>query len=203
MLSNVYSIGNSVMVSGASNSLFNGTFTVTAVNNTTHTFSYAFSGSPTGSITGVDLIATTPGVTQNGSISRVSAIMDHAGTSAGVHVEEYTYLGLDTIVAMNRPEDSTELTYIQVASGDTSTTSDDGGDRYTGLDRFGRVDDQYWLNTASSPNAVDRIQYGYDRDGNVLYENNLGPSGTSANLPSATAGSLLAALSRQQHDQRR
>jgi len=48
----------------------------------------------------------------------------------------------------------------------------DAGDQYTGLDRFGRVDDQRWINTATST-ATDRFQYGYDRDGNVLYKNNL------------------------------
>ena len=118
-----------------------------------------------------DLIVTTPTVTLDGAISRASALMDHAGTSGGKHLEEYAYLGLGTIVLDNRPEDSTELTYVQV-SGDSSYNAD-GGDAYTGLDRFGRVIDQYWLNTASSPNAIDRFQYGYDRDGNVLYERNL------------------------------
>ncbi len=48
----------------------------------------------------------------------------------------------------------------------------DGGDQYTGLDRFGRVVDQRWLVTTSGT-ALDRFQYGYDQDGNVLYKNNL------------------------------
>ncbi len=60
---------------------------------------------------------------------------------------------------------------LHPADGDTLATSD-GGDQYTGLDRFGRVVDQNWLNTGTAP-ATDRFQYGYDRDGNVLYKNNL------------------------------
>src|SRR5207237_6530639 len=46
----------------------------------------------------------------------------------------------------------------------------DAGDQYTGLDRFGRVVNQRWL---SSGTVTDRFQYGYDRDGNALYKNNL------------------------------
>jgi RHS repeat-associated protein len=48
----------------------------------------------------------------------------------------------------------------------------DAGDQYTGLDRFGRVVDQRWLATGSGT-ALDRFQYGYDRDSNVLWKNNL------------------------------
>jgi YD repeat-containing protein len=48
----------------------------------------------------------------------------------------------------------------------------DGGDQYTGLDRFGRVIDQNWYNTSTS-SSTDRFQYGYDRDGNLLWRNNL------------------------------
>src|SRR5262249_21385605 len=43
---------------------------------------------------------------------------------------------------------------------------------YTGLDRFGRVVDQRWLKTANGT-ATDRFGYGYDRDGNRLYRQNL------------------------------
>ena len=47
----------------------------------------------------------------------------------------------------------------------------DAGDPYTGLDRFGRIVDQAWLDGS---NAVkDRRQHGYDRDSNRLYADNL------------------------------
>ena len=47
-----------------------------------------------------------------------------------------------------------------------------GGDRYTGLNQFGQVVDQNWVNPTTGASA-DRFQYGYDRNGNVLYKNNL------------------------------
>src|SRR5262249_33287010 len=68
---------------------------------------------------------------------------------------------------------STKLTYIQQA-GDGSAIND-AGDPYTGLDRFGRVQDQWWLNFSgtSVTGTIDRFQLGYDRNSNVLYKNNL------------------------------
>jgi RHS repeat-associated protein len=62
------------------------------------------------------------------------------------------------------------LTFLQQA-GDTSAITD-GGDQYTGLDRFGRVIDQNWLN-ASTGTSTDRFQMGYDQNSDVLYRQNL------------------------------
>jgi hypothetical protein len=104
------------------------------------------------------------------NISRLSYLKDDAGTSSGVHLEEYSHLGLSMIVIRNRPENNTELTYVQ-QTGDTHAITD-GGDQYTGLDRFDRVIDQFWKNTSSGA-TIDRIQQAYDRDSNVLYQNNL------------------------------
>jgi YD repeat-containing protein len=47
-----------------------------------------------------------------------------------------------------------------------------GGDPYTGLDRFGRVIDQNWVN-GTTGTSVDRNQYGFNQDGDVLYRQNL------------------------------
>src|SRR5438477_6376313 len=80
----------------------------------------------------------------------------------------YTYLGFDRTLKASYSEPGVELTYVK-QSGESNG---DAGDQYIGLDRFGRVVDQRWLNT-SSGTATDRFQYGYDRDGNVLYKNNL------------------------------
>jgi len=55
----------------------------------------------------------------------------------------------------------------------------DGGDQYTGLDRFGRVVDQRWMNSGGS--ALDRIQYGFDRASNRLYRANVVAEAVSAN----------------------
>ena len=117
------------------------------------------------------------------TISRISTIVDSGGTDAGT-VAAYTYLGLSTIVQESQPQINTELTYIN-QSGDAHALTD-GGDRYTGLDRFGRVDDQWYLNTSTSA-TLDRLQYGYDRGGNVLYENNL-VNGSFSELYHANSG---------------
>ena len=47
----------------------------------------------------------------------------------------------------------------------------DGGDKYVGLDRFGRVVDQRWKNGAGTD--LDRFQYAYDRDSNRKYRENI------------------------------
>src|ERR1700722_16758337 len=118
------------------------------------------------------LQGTTP--TLDGTIGCLTSQQDHAAVnnvdSAGQVLEAYSYLGADTIVQQTRPQTGVDLSLIQ-QNGDTLTSSD-GGDRYTGLDRFDRVIDQNWVN----PNTVtstDRFQYSYDSDGNVLDKNNL------------------------------
>jgi len=97
------------------------------------------------------------------NISRLSYLSDSTGT-----LQSYSYLGLDTPVIVSDPQPGIELTYVKL-SGESNG---DGGDQYTGLDRFGRVVDQRWIVT-STGTALDRFQYGYDQDGNVLYKNNL------------------------------
>jgi RHS repeat-associated protein len=97
------------------------------------------------------------------TISRLTSLSDSTGT-----LQTYSYLGLDTVVIANDTQPGIELTYVK-QSGESNG---DGGDQYTGLDRFGRVVDQRWINTSTST-ATDRFQYGYDQDGNVLYKNNL------------------------------
>jgi RHS repeat-associated protein len=104
------------------------------------------------------------------SISRLSALADDNSGSPGTILEAETYLGLDTIVQRAHPESGVNLTYIQY-SGDTKYNAD-GGDKYTGLDRFGRVIDQYWVNSNTGATA-DRYQYTYDRVDDVLVKNNL------------------------------
>jgi RHS repeat-associated protein len=93
-------------------------------------------------------------------ISRVTSLSDSSGT-----LEAYLYLGLGTIVERDHPQNSVNLTYIS-QSGQTG----DAGDQYVGLDRFGRVVDQNWYNT-STGQSTDEVQYGYDRDSNVLWRN--------------------------------
>ncbi len=95
-------------------------------------------------------------------ISRLTSLSDSGGT-----LEGYKYLGLGTVVERDHPQTSVNLTYIS----QTGSTGD-AGDKYVGLDRFGRVVDQNWYDTATS-SSTDEFVYGYDADGNVLYRNNL------------------------------
>jgi RHS repeat-associated protein len=101
----------------------------------------------------------------DGNISRLSSLSDNGGT-----LESYKYLGLDTVVERNHPQNNVNLSYIQ-QSGDVQANSD-GGDQYTGLDRFGRVIDQNWVNSTTGQ-STDRFQYGYSQDSDVLYRQNL------------------------------
>jgi len=107
------------------------------------------------------------------AISRLSAVADDASGSPGTTLEGYIYLGLGTIVTRAHPQPGVDLTYVQQSSD--SRANADGGDRYTGLDRFGRVIDQNWVtgDGTTSWAAVDRFQYGYDRGGDRLYQANL------------------------------
>jgi len=113
------------------------------------------------------------------TIGRVSFLADQSDNgSVGVHLEEYGYLGLDTVVQQNRPQPDANLSYVS-QSGDTdrptlpgtTTVRNDGGDAYGGLDRFGRVIDQRW-SAAGQTSSVDRNQYAYDADSNLLYADN-------------------------------
>jgi RHS repeat-associated protein len=96
------------------------------------------------------------------TISRLDAVVDQ--TRAGPTLEALTFLGLNTVVKRSHPETNLTLSYINQPGG-----SSDGGDQYTGLDRFGRVVDQYWSVGAT---ATDSFQYAYDRDSNPLTQTN-------------------------------
>ena len=87
-------------------------------------------------------------------------------------MESYQYLGLSSIVQRTRPEPGITLSYVQQA-GDPNAVNDAGG-QYTGLDRFGRVIDQFWFQTTVGGTTTrDRFQYRYDADSNRLYRDNL------------------------------
>jgi RHS repeat-associated protein len=61
-----------------------------------------------------------------------------------------------------------KLTYIQQSG---SPPVGDGGDQYTGLDRFGRVIDQRWIKD-SSGDDLERVEYGFDRASNRVWRDN-------------------------------
>ena len=89
------------------------------------------------------------------AIGRLDAIVDGASSGdAGTVLEQYSYLGLSTIVARNRPQSSVSLVSFVVGSVGP------GGDQYVGLDQFGRVVNQNWVDTSTST-SVDNYKYTY------------------------------------------
>jgi RHS repeat-associated protein len=86
------------------------------------------------------------------TIGRVSSIADAAGSAAG-NLQAYSYQGVGTIIG-----------YID-GNGLAETTT---------LDSFGRDAEIKYVSTdaAGSP-TTDDFAYGYDQDGNVLYQDNL------------------------------
>lgn len=96
------------------------------------------------------------------NISRLTSITD-----SGVTLESYLYLGVGTMVAQIHPQTGIDLTYIK-RSGESNA---DAGDQYIGVDSFGRIVDQRWVNSSSGV-AADRYSYTYDRDGNRLTKGN-------------------------------
>ncbi len=97
------------------------------------------------------------------NISRLTSLSDTSGT-----LESYDYLGVNTTVRRAHSQPGVDLTYIK-QSGESDG---DAGDKYSGLDRFGRVVDQRWIKT-STGTATDRFQYGYDRESKPLWRDNL------------------------------
>jgi hypothetical protein len=99
-------------------------------------------------------------------ISRVDYLADDnpaSGQAVGIHLQDYLYLGLNTIV-QRTDGNGIALTYIK-QSGESNG---DAGDQYSGIDRFGRIADQRFVPVGSPSSPTDRFQYAYDRDSNVL-----------------------------------
>lgn len=102
------------------------------------------------------------------NISRVSVLADESDSGpTGGHLEEYSYLGLGTVVERSQPIASLKLTYVDDGIG---ASTGDGGDQYVGLDRFGRIVDQNWVDfdAGDVTGVFDDFVYMYDRDGNRL-----------------------------------
>jgi RHS repeat-associated protein len=87
------------------------------------------------------------------ALSRLDNIAaDSSGTTQYLHL---AYLGAGTLVTETHPSVTGGLTLSYDPAGDHS---------FTGWDRFGRVVDQKWTNTAGT--ALDEYQYTYDRNSN-------------------------------------
>src|SRR5699024_6260664 len=74
----------------------------------------------------------------------------------------YSYLGASTIYKATHPQATGGL----VLNYDT-----DNNHQYSGWDRFGRVTDQSWTNSAAST-TFDQYKYAYDKSGNRSYRQN-------------------------------
>jgi hypothetical protein len=88
-------------------------------------------------------------------MSRLAAISDESGACAA-----YTYLGAGKIVIEDYQVPDIKLDYKGT------------GNSFSGLDRFGRVVDQFWYNYGSAQ-PIDEYAYSYDRAGNVEARYNL------------------------------
>jgi RHS repeat-associated protein len=103
------------------------------------------------------------------AVSRPTSLSgQRAGSTSSVTLEAFKYLGAGTVIERSRPEVNVTLSMVNF-----SGTTADAGDKYTGLDRFGRVVDQRWTQgtTATSP-VLDRYDYTYDRNSNRLTRSN-------------------------------
>ena len=69
-----------------------------------------------------------------------------------------------------------KLTYIQQSG---SPLVGDGGDQYTGLDRFGWVIDQRWIKDSSGAD-LERVEYGFDSVSNRVWRDNTVANALSA-----------------------
>jgi len=117
----------------------------------------------------------------NDALSRVASIIDDDAGST--HLADYSCLGVGPagglLPSLNSPfnpgaveVDYTEPDIRYTLVGTAGGNDPDTGDIYRGLDRFGRVKDCCWYNYGSSTD-VDRIRYGYDRNGNRTWRENV------------------------------
>ena len=84
-------------------------------------------------------------------MSRVESIT----TTGNEAHASYKYLGADQIVTQDYTDIAVKLDYDPA-----------GNNSLTGLDRFGRVRDQFWSDYGSDPSYSDHFTYVYDRAGN-------------------------------------
>lgn len=95
----------------------------------------------------------------NDRLSRVESVFD---TNTSGVTAEYTYIGAASAVRLDFAEPQVMLDLW----GGTSGTFD-------GLDLFGRVIDQRWKFYGGTPADFDRYEYGYDRNSNRLWKQNM------------------------------
>ncbi|MEZ6042098.1 MAG: hypothetical protein R3C20_16465, partial [Planctomycetaceae bacterium] len=93
----------------------------------------------------------------NDACSRIQAMKD---SGAGYNLVSHEYLGASAFVNAQYGQNSVQWT-LYGSSNDPAT-----GDIYSGLDRFGRIDNCLWK---SGTTTLAQIQYGYDRASNRIW----------------------------------
>lgn len=83
-----------------------------------------------------------------------------------IALEVFRYLGAGTVVQRSLPQVG-----LTLSMASKTGTSGEAGDKYIGLDRFGRTVDQRW--STSTGADIDRYQYAYDDVGNPTIRANL------------------------------
>jgi RHS repeat-associated protein len=104
------------------------------------------------------------------AVSRPTSVSGQRANSTTIALlETFKYLGRDTVIERWQPEVTSRLSMVNVLG-----VPGDVGDKYTGLDRFGRVVEQRWTRGQStgSPWRIDHTTYTYDRNGNRLTRTN-------------------------------
>jgi RHS repeat-associated protein len=103
-----------------------------------------------------------------GTTSSIDNLLDRVtGLSDTSNLVGYTWFGLNTSVVVQYVQPSLQMTYIKLAG----EPNGDGGDQYTGLDRFNRVVDVRWINSSNAD--VNRFKYGFSRASNRLWRQNV------------------------------
>jgi RHS repeat-associated protein len=103
------------------------------------------------------------------AVSRPTSLSGlRANAATAVTLEAFRYLGAGTVIERSRPEVNVTLSMVNFTGAIA-----DAGDKYTGLDRFGRVVDQRWTKGTTATSAVmDRYGHTYDRNSNRLTRTN-------------------------------
>jgi RHS repeat-associated protein len=87
------------------------------------------------------------------------------GTGGGTGLANYQYLGTNTLLNATYRDPISAQNVARYTLGTTSAI--------TGLDRFNRVTNHLWQDTAATPNTLDQYLYGYDAAGNRVWKENV------------------------------
>jgi RHS repeat-associated protein len=94
-------------------------------------------------------------------LSRLDAIKDDNGGTPNNTLASYQLSGAGRLIAENFDQPQVKLNYAGTTSGS-----------YTGFDRFGRVTQQSWRYSGTTPADLDKFSYAYDRNSNRSYRKN-------------------------------